>query len=93
MGTQPCEVSAYAAGKIAVPEGGDYTFDLGFDDWLCLWVNGEEIHRSRHERGFTTDPIAVRLPTGESEIQVKLSNMDNLQWRLWAFCLTVRKAE
>ena len=91
MGTQPCEVSAYAVGKILIPKEGDYVFDVGFDDWLRLWINGNELHANRHDCGFEVDRVKVKLPMGECEIRVKLSNFDNMQWRLWTFCVTVRK--
>ena len=91
VGTQPSEVSAYAVGRILIPEEGDYVFDVGFDDWLRLWINGNELHSNRHDCGFEIDTVAVKLPTGECEIRVKLSNYDNMQWRLWAFCVTAKK--
>ena len=91
VGTQPCEVSAYAVGKILIPKEGDYVFDVGFDDWLRLWINGNELHANRHDCGFEVDRVKVKLPMGECEIRVKLSNFDNMQWRLWTFCVTVRK--
>lgn len=91
-GTQPCDVSAYAVGTIFIPEEGNYVIDIGFDDWLRLWIGGEELHCSRHDCGFAVDQVAVKLPAGEGEIRVKLSNYDNMQWRLWAFCVTAKKA-
>jgi hypothetical protein len=77
---------------ISIPEKGDYVLEVGFDDWLRLWINGEELYRNRHDCGFAVDRVAVTLPAGESEIRVKLSNCDNINWRLWAFCVTAKKA-
>jgi len=93
MGTQPSEVSAYAVGKLFVREDGDYILEIGFDDWLRLSINGKELYSGRHDQGVAVHRITMTLPAGASDIRIKLSNFDNMQWRLWAFCMTARKAE
>lgn len=87
LGAQPAEVSAYALGTLQVPEGGTYRLHLGFDDWMRVWLNGNEVFDGRHDKGFAEATQSVDLPAGESSVLVKLSNFDNLQWRLWAFSL------
>ncbi len=89
-GTQPCNVSAYAVCEFHCPESTSHRIRVGFDDWLKLWVDSQLVLDGCHEHGFetmTTDPLA--LEPGDHRILVKLSNVDNEEWRLWAFCLSV----
>lgn len=90
-GAQPAEVSAYAVGQITVPQTGKHTVHIGFDDQLMLWVNGAKVYTGRHDHGFHSETIPVTLTAGETIIRVKLSNADNLQWRLWAFSLRIER--
>jgi hypothetical protein len=86
IGTQPVDVAAYAVGKVHIGKSDLYNIYIGYDDRLSLWINGEPvITGGYHAQGFAVDHITWRLPAGEVEIRVKLSNEDNYQWRLWAF--------
>jgi len=89
VGTQPRDVSAYAAGTLTIPEAGEYVLRIGFDDWLRCWIDGELVCDASHENRFdVVETAPLHLSAGGHEIRVKLSNADNAQWRLWAFCLT-----
>lgn len=90
-GTQPTQVSAYAAGTVSMSESRRYRILVGFDDWMQLTVNGEEVFEGRHETGFSETVIACDLPEGDSQFVVKLSNDDNFQWRLWAFSFRIEE--
>jgi len=92
-GAQPVEATAYALGKVRVPQAGTYALRVGYDDWIKVWINGNEVHASRHDKGFAEDNVNVELPAGEAAILVKLSNFDNLQWRLWAFSLHLEASD
>ena len=63
---------------------------IGFDDWLKLWVNGEQVASLQHDSGFGVAAIPVTLRAGENDVLLKLSNFDNEEWRLWAVSLRVR---
>ena len=90
--TQVSGAAAYAVGTLSIDEPGVYQIDVGYDDALALWVEGEKIHDGRHDDGFAVEQIERELPAGEVEVRVKLSNADNFQWRLWAFSLSAEKA-
>ena len=88
-GTQPAGVAAYA--ETVLPEDSDrqVTLCLGFDDWMKVWVNDEPVATIRHEKGFATSEIQVRLRRGKNRLRLKLSNFDNVEWRCWAFSCVV----
>jgi len=86
VGTQPSNVSAYAVSTMS-PEKGFYDIEVGFDDWMILWIDGKEIYSGKHESGFGTEKIPFEFNGKDAEIRVKLSNGDNFQWRLWTFSL------
>ncbi|NLX96478.1 MAG: hypothetical protein GXY83_09910, partial [Rhodopirellula sp.] len=91
VGTQPVEVSAYAATTITADKEETVNLVVGFDDWLRLWINGEFVAQREHNQGFATARIPVKLRPGENRVLLKLSNFDNQQWRLWAFSLRVER--
>jgi len=91
QGTQAEYASAYATGFINIEEAGDYELIIGYDDWIKIWIDDELIHTGRNDKGFEVDKIRVKLPESNVEIKIKLSNMNNFQWRLWAFNLKLRK--
>lgn len=84
-GTQPTDVSAVAIGTLNIPKPGRYRLHLGFDDWLTLWINNAQVFQSRHDQGFAVATIDHDFRQGPAEIRLKLSNKNNLQWRLWSF--------
>ena len=86
---KPVAVSAIARGKLRSTGRREASLRVGFDDWLTLWVNGEEIATRKHDRGFETASFPAVLQSGENTIQIKLSNFDNQEYRLWAFSCAV----
>ena len=92
VGTQPINVSAYAYSQIEIPTAGTYTFNIGYDDWVRVWINDHEMHTSHNNNGFAIDTLSCDLPAGTSTIRIKLANFDNAQWRLWTFHLALHKA-
>jgi hypothetical protein len=92
-GTLGVDASGYALGELTVAAAGDYNVQVGFDDRFSLWLNGKKIHSGNHDRGFQIISIPVALQAGTHNVLVKLSNSNSLQWRLWAFSLTVTKKD
>ena len=90
---KPVAVSAYARTTIDSKKNGRVNLRIAFDDWLTLWVNGEKIATHRHDRGFEIANFPVNLREGGNTIQVKLSNFDNQEHRLWAFSFAVEEKE
>ena len=70
---------------------GQYVLRLGFEDWLKLWVNGEEINTFRHERGFDVVPVPMALKQVDNTVSIKLTNRDNRELRLWALNCVVEQ--
>ncbi len=83
----------YGRGKVNIEHGGMYILRLGFDDWLKLWVNGEEIKTFRHEKSFDVVRVPVTLKQGGNTVLVKLSNSHNREFRLWALNCVIEKLE
>jgi hypothetical protein len=86
---KPVAVSAYARTTIESESKRSVNLRLAFDDWLTLWVNGEKIGTRRHDLGYEIADFPVQLRSGENTIQIKLSNFDNQEHRLWAFSCAV----
>lgn len=84
-GTQPNEVFGYAVGEFDIAASGDYRIQFAYDDDAILWIDGEEVHRGKHEKGFSKVNVTHSLTKGRHKVKVKLSNRDNRQWRVWAF--------
>ena len=93
LSDKPVAVSAYARATIDSNTNRRVNLRMAFDDWLTLWVNGEKIATRRHDRGFEIANFPVNLREGENTVQVKLSNFDNQEHRLWAFSFAVEKRE
>jgi hypothetical protein len=92
-GGGPVGCAFYGRGKVNIEHGGMYILRLGFDDWLKLWVNGEEIKTFRHEKGFDVVRVPVTLKQGGNTVLVKLSNSHNREFRLWALNCVIEKLE
>jgi len=86
---KPVAVSAYARAMLRSTVERKVNLHFAFDDWFTLWVNGKKIDTRQHDHGFEAASFAVDLRPGENEIQVKLSNFDNQEYRLWAFSCAV----
>jgi hypothetical protein len=87
----PLGMSFYARGKVSVQKNGIYDLRLGFDDWMKIWINGEEVTTIRHDNGFDVAVVKVKLNEGENEIMIKLNNNSNREYRLFAFNCAVKK--
>ena len=92
-GTQPADVAAYAETVLLEESDRQVTLQLGFDDWMKVWVNDEPVATMRHDKGFATSEVRVRLRRGENRLRLKLSNFDNVEWRCWAFSCVVLKTD
>ncbi|MDE0078305.1 MAG: hypothetical protein OXO50_12360, partial [Caldilineaceae bacterium] len=88
-GTQPAGVAAYAETVLLEASDRQVTLRLGFDDWMKIWVNDEQVATLRHDRGFATSEVPLKLSRGENRLRLKLSNFDNVEWRCWAFSCVV----
>ena len=93
LSDKPVAVSAYARTCIVSQARKSVRLRLAFNDWLSLWVNGEKIGTRRHDRGLEIDSFLVTLRKGANIIQLKLSNFDNQEHRLWAFSCAIEDAE
>jgi len=67
------------------------TFSAGSDDWIKVWVNGEEVHSSMSPRSISLDQDRFRanLQKGKNTILLKVGNIADS----WAFCLRVLPEE
>lgn len=65
--------------------------DYSGSGFIAGMVKGEEVYAGEHDHGFAIDRIPCNLPSGPSEIRIKLSNFDNAQWRLWTFHAALHK--
>ncbi|MXY92623.1 MAG: DUF2961 domain-containing protein [Caldilineaceae bacterium SB0664_bin_27] len=92
-GTQPADVAAYAETVLTENSDREALLKLGFDDWMKVWLNDEPVATLRHDRGFATSELPVRLGRGENRLRLKLSNFDNVEWRCWAFSCVVLTTE
>lgn len=88
---KPVAVSAYARTTIESESKRKVNLRLAFDDWLTLWVNGDKIGTHRHDQGYEIAHFPIELLEGENIIQLKLSNFDNQEHRLWAFSCLIEK--
>ncbi len=86
---KPVAVSAYGRTIVASKSERGVNLSLAFDDWLTLWVNGEKIATRRHDLGYAMAIFPVNLQAGQNTIQIKLSNFDNQEHRLWAFSCAI----
>ena len=86
----PVGLAVYLRGTVEVPEAGEYRLRIGHDDWLKIWVNGRYINTLRHEKGFDVATVPVNLEAGANRIMLKLNNMNNREYRLWALNFAVQ---
>jgi HEAT repeat protein len=81
------EVGAYAYAEIIVPAEQDVQLQIGSDDSIVVWVNGDRVHANRTGRGLAVDQdqAEARLKAGTNRVLVKVLN----NVHAWAFCLRV----
>lgn len=81
--------SVYARATIEFDRDRPVTIRLGFDDWLCVWLNGKKLTSIRHDGGFRTASISADLRKGSNELLVKTSNFAKNQRALWALSCAI----
>jgi len=88
-GTQPTECAAYARTTINSPEARQAELQLGFDDQMKVWLNGELVTTLNHDAGAEVVKVPVKLKKGANSLVIALSNFNNIEWRAWAFSCVV----
>ena len=81
--------SAYARTTIESAEEQSVQIRFGFDDWLTVWLNGENLGTFRHDHGFEAINVPARLKKGGNELMVKLSNFENTTHGCWAMSCAI----
>ena len=81
--------SAYARTTIESAEEQSVQIRFGFDDWLTVWLNGENLGTFRHDHGFEAINVPARLKKGANELMVKLSNFENTTHGCWAMSCAI----
>lgn len=68
---------------------------FGFDDWLCVWLNGEKLNSIRHDEDFDVVSIPAKLRKGSNELLIKSSNYIQTQSKTsgWTFSCMVKDAK
>jgi serine phosphatase RsbU (regulator of sigma subunit) len=68
-------VAGYAFCQIVAPHSGDYTFNLGSDDGVTVWVNGREAFANPAQRPliFNQDRFDSKLNPGSNVCLVKVT--------------------
>lgn len=85
--------AAFARRTLDVPTALQTTIHLGFDDQMAVYLDGRQIYRGDHPKGFRNASVPVNLSAGPHELLVKLSNFSNTTYRNWAFCCRVNKVD
>ena len=67
--------SLYAGGYLISDRDKETTLRLSFDDWLTLWINGHKVQAFRHDNGFETVRVPVKLKQGSNELLIKNNNL------------------
>jgi len=77
----------YAETILISPDERQITVSLGSDNWILLWLNGEQVHRFTGFRSAFPDQDKVRmnLKPGENRLLAKIGNTRNS----WRFCLRI----
>jgi len=67
---------AYLRAKIWSPRKRSATLELGSDDGVKVWLNGETVHANNALRGVTPgqDKVDVTLQRGSNELMLKVTN-------------------
>jgi tetratricopeptide (TPR) repeat protein len=78
-------VAAFAITEVDCPQEMAVTFTHASDNWVRIWVNGEEVNRNLNGRSLYLDQdrFTAQLHTGKNRIVVETGN----QSENWGFCL------
>ena len=85
--------SAYARTTIESDDERSVQIRLGFDDWLSVWLNGENLGTFRHDHGFAAISVPARLKKGDNKLMVKLSNFENITHGGWAMSCSIENLD
>jgi hypothetical protein len=85
------DVSVFASAIIESDKDRKAAIKLSFDDWITVWLNGSNLGTYKHEAGFDTLSLPVRLKKGKNRIVLKYANFNRLpNNRQWVFNLVVQ---
>ena len=80
---------AYARTTLTSPDDRRITIGLGSDDWVKVWINGDEIHQYPTSRSAFPDQDLIQIPlkAGKNQLLLKVGNISNA----WRFCVRITK--
>ena len=78
---------AYAKTVLVAPDAIDAVLEIGSDDGVKVWLNGELVHANHAIRPVTLgeDKARVRLEKGDNSVLMKITQAGGG----WGFCLRV----
>ena len=82
---------AYLRTCVSVPAAQEAVVELGSDDGVKVWLNGEVVHANNASRGCNPgeDKFAVQLEAGANPLMLKVTQGG----AQWAACLRLRNAD
>ena len=83
--------AGYLAARVFSPAGQEARLELGSDDGVRVWLNGEVVHTNNALRGLQRgqDKVNVRLNQGWNVLMLKVVNAGGG----WAACARIRAAD
>jgi HEAT repeat protein len=84
-------VAAYVRTRVLSPAAQEARLELGSDDALKVWLNGELVHGEYRNRGLSPrqDIVKVKLREGWNDLLLKVVDHEGG----WAFCCRVRQPD
>ena len=84
-------VAAYVRTRVWSPVKQRARLELGSDDAVKAWLNGEQVHASYQHRGLAPrqDSAAVQLEEGWNDLMLKVVDHEGG----WNFCCRLRKPD
>ena len=81
----------YLLAEILSDTSQDVRFEIGSDDGVKLWLNGDLLHTNNAMRGLSVhqDEVSGRLKAGANRLMLKISQGGGD----WAACCRVRSTE
>jgi len=78
---------AYLKTTLIVTETGDAVLEIGSDDGVKIWLNGEQVHGNNASRPVNpgADKVKVKLNKGRNAVLAKV----NQKAGNWGFCMKV----
>ena len=80
---------AYARTILNSPDERQITLGLGSDDWVKVWINGDEVHSYASPRSAFPDQDLIQIPlqAGDNQLLLKIGNVADS----WRFCLRIKE--